>query len=100
MVGLPCRTIRMFSKVFLVCIQESFDKDPFWLEGHCMVTRSPVAHIGDGGFDCPVISQSFTHSTSATCSGDRKTSSGTTLFIRPFEECPCYVLSRFGIVTE
>jgi len=39
----------MLSKIcLLVCIQECFDKDPVWLEGHCMVTRSPVAHIGDG----------------------------------------------------
>ncbi|KAJ3576204.1 hypothetical protein NP233_g613 [Leucocoprinus birnbaumii] len=30
-----------------VCIQEGFDKEPYWLEGHCLVTRSPVAHIGD-----------------------------------------------------
>ncbi|KXN89587.1 putative RNA-dependent RNA polymerase 1 [Leucoagaricus sp. SymC.cos] len=29
------------------CIQEGFDREPYWLEGHCVVSRSPVAHIGD-----------------------------------------------------
>ncbi|KAF9453025.1 RdRP-domain-containing protein [Macrolepiota fuliginosa MF-IS2] len=30
-----------------VCVQKAYDQEPEWLEGHCMVTRSPVAHIGD-----------------------------------------------------
>ncbi|KAF7775922.1 hypothetical protein Agabi119p4_4315 [Agaricus bisporus var. burnettii] len=29
------------------CVQESPDGKAEWLEGHCLVTRSPVAHIGD-----------------------------------------------------
>ncbi|PFH51174.1 hypothetical protein AMATHDRAFT_3305 [Amanita thiersii Skay4041] len=30
-----------------VCIQESIDKEPVWLEGSCSISRSPVAHPGD-----------------------------------------------------
>ncbi|KAF5363416.1 hypothetical protein D9756_000381 [Leucocoprinus leucothites] len=50
----PAYVKRGFEDVFCLrpgqvyaCIQRGPDQEPFWLEGHCLVTRSPVAHIGD-----------------------------------------------------
>jgi RNA-dependent RNA polymerase len=34
--------------ISLACIQESYDSEPKWLEGSVSISRSPVAHPGDG----------------------------------------------------
>ena len=30
------------------CIQKTHDSEPIWLEGSVSISRSPVAHPGDG----------------------------------------------------
>lgn len=32
------------------CIQKNYDPEPTWLEGSVSISRSPVAHPGDGRF--------------------------------------------------
>jgi hypothetical protein len=34
--------------VFSACIQKTHDEEPIWLEGQVSISRSPVAHMGDG----------------------------------------------------
>ena len=36
--------------ISLACIQQSYDSEPTWLEGGVSISRSPVAHPGDGRF--------------------------------------------------
>jgi hypothetical protein len=31
-----------------VCVQETIDKEPVYLEGPCVICRNPVLHPGDG----------------------------------------------------
>ena len=33
---------------FKACIQRPDDVEPIWLEGNVSISRSPVAHLGDG----------------------------------------------------
>ena len=35
---------------YAACVQRSNDSEPIWLEGSCTISRSPVAHPGDGKF--------------------------------------------------
>lgn len=30
------------------CIQKSIEDEPHWVQGPCTISRSPVAHPGDG----------------------------------------------------
>ena len=36
------------------CIQKTYDSEPTWLEGSVSISRSPVAHPGDGKPVLPV----------------------------------------------
>ena len=41
---------RSFNLVLIssACIQKTYDSEPTWLEGSVSISRSPVAHPGDG----------------------------------------------------
>jgi RNA-dependent RNA polymerase len=44
-------------------VQEAADKEPVYLKGICVISRSPVIHPGDGAYMCapPAINIENTH---------------------------------------
>jgi RNA-dependent RNA polymerase len=40
------------------CIQKEYDSEPTWLEGSVSISRSPVAHPGDGR---PIVLPAYDH---------------------------------------
>lgn len=86
----------------IVCIQNVGDAEPTYLEGTCMISRSPVVHPGDGSLLFCLVgfnALTLTVRSSPTCQS-RKAPEGYAMFICAHEKCCGVVFERFASAAE